>query len=105
MVDSRRRELDDSLLDRIRAVVAPGDEIYTLASKWPNRIVLIKRAGIWVETLRSHLIAQHFRRSALSTSLSAISRRRMSSRLNERLCELGCFVGDLRVKSLNYEPP
>jgi hypothetical protein len=53
MVDSRRRELDDSLLDRIRAVVAPGDEIYTLTSKRPNRIVSIDRAGIEVETIRS----------------------------------------------------
>ena len=53
MVDSRRRELDDSLLDLIRAVVAPGDEIYTLTSKRPNRIVSIDRAGIEVETIRS----------------------------------------------------
>ena len=53
MVDSRQRELDDSLLDRIRAVVAPGDEIYTLTSKRPNRIVSIDRAGIEVETIRS----------------------------------------------------
>ena len=53
MVDSRRRELDGSLLDLIRAVVAPGDEIYTLTSKRSNRIVSIDRAGIEVETIRS----------------------------------------------------
>lgn len=53
MVDSRRRELDDSLLDLIRAVVAPGDEIYTLTTKRPSRIVSIHRAGIEVETIRS----------------------------------------------------
>ena len=53
MVDSRRRELDGSLLDLTRAVVAPGDEIYTLTSKRPNRIVSIDRAGIEVEMIRS----------------------------------------------------
>ena len=51
--DARRRELDDSLLDRIRAVVAPGDEIYTLTTKRPNRIVSIDCTGIEVETIRS----------------------------------------------------
>ncbi|CAA0138208.1 Uncharacterised protein [Mycolicibacterium vanbaalenii] len=53
MGNSQRRELDDSLLDRIRAVVVPGDEIYTLTSKRPNRIVSIERVGIEVETIRS----------------------------------------------------
>src|SRR4249919_2751949 len=49
----RTRELDDVLFERILAVVAPGDEIYTLTSKLPNRIVSIERNGIEVETLRS----------------------------------------------------
>ena len=49
----RTRELDDVLFERILAVVAPGDEIYTLTSKRPNRIVSINRNGIEVETLRS----------------------------------------------------
>lgn len=50
---NRMRELDSVLLQRILAVVAPGDEIYTLTSKRPNRIVSIDRSGIGVETLRS----------------------------------------------------
>ncbi|MEZ0342472.1 hypothetical protein ACAG25_21125 [Mycobacterium sp. pV006] len=45
--------MDDVLFERILAVVAPGDEIYTLTSKRPNRIVSIDRSGIGVETLRS----------------------------------------------------
>ncbi|MBJ7339778.1 hypothetical protein [Mycolicibacterium sp.] len=49
----RARELDDELLERILAVVAPGDEIYTLTSKRPNKIVSISHAGVEVLTLRS----------------------------------------------------
>ena len=50
---SQVREFDDVLMGRIRAVVRSGDEIYTLTSKRPNRIVAIDRAGIRVETLRT----------------------------------------------------
>lgn len=46
-------ELDDELLERILAVVQPGDEILTLSSKRPNVIAAVDREGIWVETLRS----------------------------------------------------
>ena len=46
-------ELDDDLLDRILAVVQPGDEILTLSRKRPNVIAAIDREGIWVQTLRS----------------------------------------------------
>lgn len=49
----RVRELNDELLGRILAVVAPGDEIYTLTSKRPNKIVSISLAGVEVQTLRS----------------------------------------------------
>jgi hypothetical protein len=49
----RSRVLDGYLLERILAVVAPGDEIYTLTSKRPNKIVSISSVGIEVETLRS----------------------------------------------------
>lgn len=49
----RACELDDELLERILAVVAPGDEIYTLTSKRPNKIVSISQVGVEVQTLRS----------------------------------------------------
>lgn len=47
------REFNDAFLELIRSVVEPGDEIETLTSKRPNRIVSIGRRGIEVETLRS----------------------------------------------------
>ena len=53
MLNKRENELDAELLERIHAVVQPGDEILTLANKRPNVIVAIDREGIWVETLRS----------------------------------------------------
>ena len=46
-------ELDDDLLDRVLAVVQPGEEILTLSSKRPNIIAAVDRGGVWVETLRS----------------------------------------------------
>ena len=46
-------EFDDDFLERIHAVVQPGDEILTLSNKRPNVIAAIDREGIWVETLRS----------------------------------------------------
>ncbi|TXH20769.1 MAG: hypothetical protein E6R06_21395 [Mycobacterium sp.] len=46
-------DLDDSLYNRIVAVIQPGDVVYTLSIKRPNRIAGIERAGIWVETERS----------------------------------------------------
>ncbi|ORB12687.1 hypothetical protein [Mycobacterium noviomagense] len=46
-------ELGDELLDLVRSVVEPGDEIPTVSNKRPNRIVSIDRSGLSVETLRS----------------------------------------------------
>lgn len=53
MSSAQKGELDDDLLELILAVVELGDEMYTLTSKRPNRIVSIDRTGIGVETLRS----------------------------------------------------
>jgi hypothetical protein len=50
---SRSAELDDYLLERVHAIVRPGDQILTLTNKRPNTIVSIERSGIEVETLRS----------------------------------------------------
>ncbi|WP_197415418.1 hypothetical protein [Mycobacterium sp. IS-1590] len=50
---TRTQEFDDALFELIFSIVEPGDEIETLASKRPNRIVSIDRCGIEVETLRS----------------------------------------------------
>lgn len=50
---ARNVELDDDLLQRIHAVVQPGDEISTLTTKRPNVVAAIGPDGIWVETLRS----------------------------------------------------
>ncbi|TXI38858.1 MAG: hypothetical protein E6Q56_08090 [Mycobacterium sp.] len=50
---TRDTHFDDELLDRIRSVVQPGDEIPTLSAKRPNVIASIDRDGIWVQTLRS----------------------------------------------------
>ncbi len=50
---SRSTELDDELLERVLAVVRPGDEITTLSNKRPNRIVSVCQSGVEVETLRS----------------------------------------------------
>ncbi len=46
-------ELDNDLLDRILAVIQPGEKILTLSSKRPNIIAAVDRGGVWVETLRS----------------------------------------------------
>src|SRR3954466_8000292 len=53
MSTGKVREFDEGLLERIRAVVKPGDQIPTLTSKRPNRIVSIGTEGIEVETLRT----------------------------------------------------
>jgi len=53
LLNKRNIELDAELVERIHAVVQPGDEILTLANKRPNVIAAIDRDGIWVETLRS----------------------------------------------------
>ena len=50
---SRSTELDDELLERVLAVIRPGDEIATLSNKRPNRIASVDRSGVEVETLRS----------------------------------------------------
>ena len=50
---SRSLELDDDLLERVRAVTEAVEEIPTLSNNRPNRIVSIDRSGIEVETLRS----------------------------------------------------
>ena len=50
---ARSTELDDELLERVLAVIRPGDEIATLSNKRPNRIASVDRSGVEVETLRS----------------------------------------------------
>ncbi len=50
---ARSTELGDELFDRVWSAVRAGDEITTLSSKRPNRIVSIDRSGVSVETLRS----------------------------------------------------
>ncbi len=52
-VPQRNIELDAELLERIHAVVQPGDEILNLANKRPNVIAAIDRDGVRFETLRS----------------------------------------------------
>jgi hypothetical protein len=47
------REFDDDLYDRVSEVVGPGTVILTLSAKKLNRIVLLDREGVLVETERS----------------------------------------------------
>ncbi|MCV7281699.1 hypothetical protein H7J88_18890 [Mycolicibacterium flavescens] len=49
----RSAELDDDLLERIRAVFESHPEIETLSNKRLNRIVRYDARGVWVETSRS----------------------------------------------------
>jgi hypothetical protein len=49
----RGTPFDDDLLDRIRQVVEPGDELKTLRYQRPNKITSIEPEGIWVLTTRS----------------------------------------------------
>ena len=44
---------DDDLFDRVRQAISPGDVVYTLSNRQPNRIDSIERRGILVETDRS----------------------------------------------------
>jgi hypothetical protein len=50
---AKKLEFDDALLELVLSAVGPGDEIETLTSRRPNRLVSIDRRGIEVETLRS----------------------------------------------------
>jgi hypothetical protein len=45
MFTGKVREFDEALLERICSVVKPGDQIPTLTSKRPNRIVSIDTEG------------------------------------------------------------
>jgi hypothetical protein len=51
--DARPVDLSDDLYDRILTVAEAGEAIQTLSIKRPNWIVVVERAGVWVETERS----------------------------------------------------
>lgn len=49
----RGTPFDEDLLERIKRVVQPGDELRTLTRQHPNKIISIERDGIRVSTVRS----------------------------------------------------
>jgi hypothetical protein len=53
MGNARVSEMSDALYARVESVIAPGEEIETLANKQINRIAGLDRTGVFVETARS----------------------------------------------------
>lgn len=51
--DGKAQRIGDELLERIHAVIAPGDVVHTIATPKPNHIAAISDAGIEVETEQS----------------------------------------------------
>lgn len=53
MSNARVSEMSDALYARVESVIAPGEEIETLAHKQINRIAGLDRTGVYVLTARS----------------------------------------------------